>query len=202
MLGKLDLDRALTCSERRGKHGLWCSFTLIAAVYNLTCHTDDLINDPTDIRCLRGSVKAFVIVSQLAKRDGWKRSPCPCAAAVRSASPTLRDVCAWRAVSIVGIADRSMYLYVLNTCSEYALEKDPALKSQMLMAFETNFGHLPEAFQSKSSKNPCRRGMVRQTLRNDDKSKDAIEAETPADGSNVNAASSSFWPHEKHIFMV
>jgi hypothetical protein len=152
-------------------------------------------------------VQAFVIVSELASRDGWKHPPCPCAAAVRSARLTLRDVCAWRAVSIVGISDRSMYLHALNTCSEYAFEKKSmyacTLKSQVLMAFATNFGHLPDAFSSNSAKDARRRGMQRPRRRRlDDESKGAIEAETSAGGSTLNAASSSFWPHEEHLLML
>ncbi|MEC9354154.1 MAG: hypothetical protein VX686_02725, partial [Candidatus Thermoplasmatota archaeon] len=90
MLGKSDIERALLCSARQGKHGLLTSVTLTVAVDNVTCQHYDLRNLPKEIRCLRGCVRAFMIVSELASRDGWKHSPCPCAAAVRSASPTLR----------------------------------------------------------------------------------------------------------------
>ena len=138
------------------------SATLKRAGRDLRCQAHDLVDAPRQRRDLRGALRAFSIICELAKaakRDGWSNSGC--ASAIRSAAPTLRDVAAWRACDLVGIGDREAYLTALNNCSNGEIERNPNFQSQMLMAFESSMGALPGAFVSNSSKDARRRGKAR-----------------------------------------
>ena len=161
-LAKLELERALIWSTHPKLKWADASATLKRADRDLCCQARDLVDAPRQRRDLRGALRAFRIICELAKaakRDGWSNSGC--ASAIRSAAPTLRDVAAWRACDLVGIGDREAYLTALNNCSNGEIERNPNFQSQMLMAFESSMGALPEAFVSNSSKDARRRGKAR-----------------------------------------
>ena len=161
-LAKLELERALIWSTHPKLKWADASATLKRADRDLCCQARDLVDAPRQRRDLRGALRAFRIICELAKaakRDGWSNSGC--ASAIRSAAPTLRDVAAWRACDLVGIGDREAYLTALNNCSNGEIERNPNFQSQMLMAFESSMGALPGAFPSNSSKDARRRGKAR-----------------------------------------
>jgi len=161
-IAKLELERALIWSTHPKLKWADASATLKRADRDLCCQARDLVDAPRQRRDLRGALRAFRIICELAKaakRDGWSNSGC--ASAIRSAAPTLRDVAAWRACDLVGIGDREAYLTALNNCSNGEIERNPNFQSQMLMAFESSMGALPGAFVSNSSKDARRRGKAR-----------------------------------------
>jgi hypothetical protein len=197
MLAMRELERALLWSEHHRRNWVLISRLVWQAKNNLTCDTD----------ALRGCVQAAATVEQLtkaARNEGWAHSGC--AAALRSARPTLRDVLAWRAVDLVGITDREEYRSTINISSGGEVEKNANYQSQVLMAFESNLGHMPEAFSSNSSKDKRRRGKPRPRRRrgceteddgSEDEEEDASDGDVAAGGSTLNAASPSFWPQQQ-----
>ena len=161
-LAKLELERALMWSTHPKLKWADTSATLKRAGRDLRCQARDLVDAPHKRRDLRGALRAFSIICELAKaakRDGWANSGC--ASAIRSTAPTLRDVAAWRACDLVGISDREAYLTSLNDCSNGEIERNPNFQSQMLMAFESSMGSLRGSFASNSSKDARRRGKSR-----------------------------------------
>ena len=87
-IAKLELERALMWSTHPKLNWAHTSATLKRAGRDLRCQARDLVDAPRQRRDLRGALRAFSIICELAKaakRDGWSTSGC--ASAIRSTAP-------------------------------------------------------------------------------------------------------------------
>jgi hypothetical protein len=123
------------------------------AIQDLTSKSDDLKASTEDLRDLRGSIRAFKKVDSMAKDvkiiAAW------------GICPLLRDVSLFRAIAVTGITKRQNYVAALNIASDYEIANDRNYESQMLMAFQRNFGEEKYAFTSNSEYDADRRGHRR-----------------------------------------